>query len=126
MVWNRRVSGRLKSDMRISQEITYNNFPFPETDDNSRRKIEDSSRAVIAARLLHPNSSLADLYNPLSMPPALLRAHEDLDRVVDETFAPRKRFTLDEQRLEVLFDAYSRLASPLLARASDKQAGTVI
>jgi hypothetical protein len=120
MAWNRRISGRLESRIRISQEITYNNFPFPELDKDARVRIENSAIAVLATRDLYPTSSLADLYNPLTMPPDLVKAHEVLDRSVDKVFSSKRVLIGDEQRLEVLFEAYERISSPLLATTSSK------
>jgi hypothetical protein len=115
MAWNRTVSGRLKSDMRISQEVTYNNFPFPAVDDARSRSLSDAAEAVLAARATHDHASLADLYEPLAMPPNLHSAHEQLDRVVDRLFAPRRKFEVDADRLAVLLEHYEALNSPLLA-----------
>jgi hypothetical protein len=80
--WMRIVCGRLKSDYRYSKDIVYNNFPWPDTTDAQKAEIEKLVRAVLDARALFPNSSLADLYDPLIMPPELLKAHHALDRAV--------------------------------------------
>ena len=81
-VWNRTISGHLKSDMRISQEITYNNFPWLSADDINRPAIVSAGNRVHEARALFPGSSLSSLYNPISMPEALVSAHKSLDRSV--------------------------------------------
>jgi hypothetical protein len=111
MAWNRTVSGRLKSDMRLSQEITYNNFPFPEVTGTALANLESASQGVLDAREKYPNSSLAQLYGHLSMPIELVKAHAALDRAVDPLFAPRKKFATDADRLAVLFERYQTLTS---------------
>ena len=82
MAWTRTVCGRLKSDYRYSKEIVYNNFPWPEADDKLRLQISKAAQEVLDARALYPDSTLADLYDPVSMPPTLRGAHERLDRLV--------------------------------------------
>ena len=82
MAWTRAVCGRLKSDYRYSKDIVYNNFPWPEASDKQKAKIEDLAQGVLDARSLYPESSLADLYDPLAMPKELLKAHNALDRAV--------------------------------------------
>jgi hypothetical protein len=72
---------------------------------------------VLDARAVHPDASLADLYDPLAMPVGLVKAHDELDRVVDSLFAPRKKFRSDADRLSVLFERYQQLTSPLLTSA---------
>ncbi len=120
MAWNRTISGRLESRIRVSQEITYNNFPFPEMTDEQRTRLTTASTQVLAERQKHPEASLADLYNPLAMPPGLVHAHDELDRVVDGLFAPRRRFELDAERLAVLLERYEQLSSPMLVAASPR------
>ncbi|MDE5832848.1 MAG: N-6 DNA methylase, partial [Desulfovibrio sp.] len=80
--WMRQTGGRLKSDYRYSQDIVYNNFPWPEVDDKEKAKIEELSREILAVREKYQESGLADLYDPLTMPPDLLKAHEKLDKAV--------------------------------------------
>ena len=82
MAWTRAVCGRLKSDYRYSKDIVYNNFPWPDTTDEQKSAIEKLAQAVLEARALYPDSSLADLYDPLTMPPELLKAHRALDSAV--------------------------------------------
>ena len=82
MAWMRAVCGRLKSDYNYSNTIVYNNFPWPEVNDEQREKIEQTAQGIIDARALYPDSSLADLYDPLTMPPELRKAHRDNDRAV--------------------------------------------
>src|ERR1700722_13178550 len=115
MGWVRSVCGRLKSDYRYSAGIVYNNFPWPEVETAKQRKvIEDAAQAVLDARAKHSHSSLADLYNPLTMPPELVKAHRKLDAAVDAAYS-KKKFTGDRDRVAFLFELYQRLVSPLEA-----------
>ncbi len=82
MAWMRVVCGRLKSDYRYSKDIVYNNFPWPEVTEEQRESIDQTAQAILDARALYPDSSLADLYDPITMPPELLKAHRDNDRAV--------------------------------------------
>ena len=82
MAWMRTVCGRLKSDYRYSKDIVYNNFPWPEPTPEQRAKIEQTAQAILDARALYPDSSLADLYDELTMPPELRKAHVANDRAV--------------------------------------------
>ena len=82
MAWMRVVCGRLKSDYRYSKDVVYNNFPWPEVNEEQRERIAKTAQAILDARALYPDSSLADLYDPVTMPPELLKAHRDNDRAV--------------------------------------------
>ncbi|MCL1995955.1 MAG: hypothetical protein FWG63_07110 [Defluviitaleaceae bacterium] len=82
MAWVRAVCGRLKSDYRYSKDIVYNNFPWPQATNEQQLQIEKLAQAVLDARAKDPDSSLADLYDPLTMPPDLLKAHRALDNAV--------------------------------------------
>ena len=75
MAWTRVVCGRLKSDYRYSAKIVYNNFPWPEPTEQQKQKIEETAHGILDARALFPDSSLADLYDPLTMPVELRKAH---------------------------------------------------
>lgn len=112
MAWTRAVCGRLKSDFRYSAGIVYNNFPWPEPTDKQRTAIEAAAQGVLDARAAHPNSSLADLYDPLSMPSDLLKAHQALDRVVDAAYGVRSassRWKTEAERVGFLFERYREL-----------------
>ena len=91
MAWVRAICGRLEMRYRYSKDIVYNNFPWPEADEAQKAAIEKLAQGVLDARALFPESSLADLYDPLSMPPELLKAHQALDRAVTKRygFSPR-------------------------------------
>lgn len=115
MAWVRQVCGRLKSDYRYSAKLVYNNFPWPESlTDKQKERVEAKAQAVLDARATFPDSSLADLYNPLTMPAKLMKAHAELDRVVDACYRA-KPFDSDRERVEILFALYEKLTSPLTA-----------
>jgi type I restriction-modification system DNA methylase subunit len=82
MAWTRAVCGRLEMRYRYSKDIVYNNFPWPKADDKQKAEIEKLAQAILDARAAHPTSSLADLYDPLTMPPNLRKAHQNLDQAV--------------------------------------------
>jgi len=109
MAWMRAVAGRLKSDYRYSKDIVYNNFIWPETTDIQKVEIEKLAQNVLEARTQFPDTSLADLYNPLTMPPALAKAHKTLDRFVDKLYSS-KPFATDTERVAMLFERYERTA----------------
>lgn len=111
MAWVRAVCGRIKSDFRYSASIVYNNFPWPESpSDKQREAIESAAQGVLDKRADFPDSTLADLYDATVMPPALVKAHQALDRAVDATYGKRK-FVTDAERVALLFDRYERIAS---------------
>jgi hypothetical protein len=116
--WMRYTCGRLKSDYSYSNTIVYNNFPWPdEPTDKQHSAIEAAAQAVLDARAQFPQSSLADLYDPLTMPPALVKAHQTLDRTVDACYR-KAAFTNDAQRVEFLFERYQQLTSLLPPKKS--------
>ena len=86
MAWMRVVCGRIKSDYRYSKDIVYNNFPWPEPTEEQKAKIEQTAQGILDARAKYPDSSLADLYDPLTMPPELRKAHEANDRAVMQAY----------------------------------------
>jgi hypothetical protein len=111
----RYVAGRLKSDFRYSAKLVYNNYPWPqEVSEAKREAVEAAAQAVLDARDAHPNSSLADLYDPLAMPAELTRAHAKLDRAVDRCYRSQP-FASERNRVEFLFGLHQQLASPLLS-----------
>ena len=85
MAWMRVVCGRLKSDYSYSPAV-YNNFPWPTPTDAQKAKIEQTAKAILDARNLYPDSSLADLYDELTMPPELRKAHQNNDRAVMQAY----------------------------------------
>ncbi len=138
--WVRAVCGRLKSDFRYSAAIVYNNFPWPDLPPKSepnrpptpankaQTAIETAAQAVLDARAQFPASSLADLYDPLTMPPVLLKAHHKLDAAVDAAYAlcgGKKTWKNDAERVAFLFARYQQLTSLLpvgKAKAGRKRA----
>ncbi|MXW39717.1 MAG: class I SAM-dependent DNA methyltransferase, partial [Synechococcus sp. SB0668_bin_15] len=106
MAWLRHIGGRLKSDYRYSIGLVYNTFPAPlPPKDASLSKLEPLAQAVLTARAAHPGATLADLYDPLTMPPNLRKAHQALDRVVDR-FYRRSGFASERERVECLLMMY--------------------
>lgn len=94
MAWMRAVCGRLKSDYRYSKDVVYNNFPWPQPTPEQRARIEQTAQAILDARALYPGNSLADLYDEVTMPAELRRAHQQNDRAVMEAYGfPVKGFT---------------------------------
>ena len=121
MAWVRQVCGRLKSDYRYSNKLVYNNFPWPEAPSPKQRAaVEATAQAVLDARKKFADSTLADLYDPLSMPPALIGTHASLDRSVDLCYRPQA-FDNDRQRVEHLFALYEKFTGPLIAPAQKKR-----
>ncbi len=111
--WVRYTCGRLESRYRYSKDIVYNNYPWPETPSAAQKqKIEEAAQGVLDARAEFPGASLADLYDPLSMPPALVRAHHKLDAAVDATYGKRN-FKNDAERVAFLFELYQKYTSLL-------------
>jgi len=114
MTWVRYVCGRLESRFRYSNTIVYNNYPFPENiSDKQKQKVETAAQAVLDTRAKYPDSSLADLYDPLTMPPDLVKAHQALDKAVDLCYRPQP-FVSELNRIEYLFSLYEALSAPLL------------
>ncbi len=129
MAWLATVAGRLKSDYQYSASMVYNTFPLPEPlDDKARAAIETAALGVLDARAAFPGSTLADLYDPPTMPPALVKAHQQLDKAVDAAYiaaekaAGRKvpKLSSDAERVAFLFERYQALTSLLPAAAPVK------
>lgn len=110
MAWMRTVCGRLKSDYRYSAKLVYNNFPWPDADDKHRQKVEVAAQAVLDARKKYPASTLADMYDPRSMPPDLRKAHKALDKAVEQAYR-KEKFADDMERLGYLFGRYRELVA---------------
>lgn len=108
MAWMRTVCGRLKSDYRYSKDVVYNNFPWPSPTPPQQERIESTAQAILAARNLYPDSSLADLYDPLTMPPELLEAHRQNDRAVMQAYGFPTAMT-EPQCVAALFQLYKTL-----------------
>jgi hypothetical protein len=137
MAWMRYTCGRLESRYQYSSSLVYNNFPWPNRPSPSAallplpasgerdrgegkvHAIETAAQAVLDARAEFPDASLADLYDPLSMPPALVKAHQKLDAVVDAAYG-KKNFRNDAERAAFLFELYQHYAGALAAIPAKK------
>jgi len=121
MAWVKYVCGRLKSDYRYSNTIVYNNYPWPlNPTEKQKQAVEMAAQKVLDTRALFPSSSLADLYNPLTMPPALVKAHQVLDKAVDACYRSQP-FTTDANRMEYLFGLYEQYTADLFATTKKKK-----
>ena len=106
MAWVKYTCGRLKSDYRYSKDLVYNNYPFPKNVSEKQKKaVEEKAQNVLDIRASFSDCSLADLYDPLSMPPNLKKAHQELDKAVDNCYGS-KLFKNDKERIEFLFGLY--------------------
>jgi hypothetical protein len=121
MAWMKATCGRMKSDFQYSASIVYNNFPFPDNpNDKQVKAIETAAQNVLDTRLQFPNSSLADLYDPLTMPPTLIKAHNELDKVVDLAYRPQA-FTSEANRMVFLFELYEKYTADLFTKEKPKK-----
>ena len=111
MAWMRAVCGRLKSDYRYSKDVVYNNFPWPEPTDEQRTRIEATAQEILDARALYPDASLADLYDELTMPPELRKAHQKNDRAVWEAYGKAWDITSESDCVAALMKRYQALAA---------------
>ncbi|MFZ4859006.1 MAG: class I SAM-dependent DNA methyltransferase [Desulfuromonadaceae bacterium] len=142
--WMRAVTGRMKSDYQYSAGIVYNNFPWPEippspplTKGGAEKSpplkkgdsggfafaIEAAAQAVLDTRAKYPTSTLADLYDPLTMPPELVKAHQTLDRAVDAAYG-KTAFKTEAERVAFLFERYQQLIAPLVVEKKVKKKTT--
>ncbi|MDA8423621.1 MAG: N-6 DNA methylase [Nitrospiraceae bacterium] len=121
MAWIRNVAGRLKSDFRYSSQLVYNTFPWPSgPTEKQKASIEKAAQGVLDARAAHPDASLADLYDPVAMPPDLRKAHQALDKAVDAAYG-KKTFASDAERVAYLFELYHKYTSLLPAPEASKR-----
>lgn len=109
MAWMRAVCGRLKSDYRYSKDIVYNNFPWPTPTDAQKAKIEQTAQCILDARALYPDASLADLYDELTMPPELRKAHQENDRAVMHAYGMPVKGTTESSCVAELMRRYQEL-----------------
>ena len=113
MSWVKYTCGRIKSDYRYSNETVYNKNPWPKVpSDKNVTKVEEKVQAVLEARAKYADSSLADLNDPLTMPPELVKAHNELDKAVDLCYRPQP-FSSEMGRMEFLFELYAEYTSPM-------------
>ena len=106
MAWMRVTCMRLKSDYSYSKDVVYNNFPWPEPTDAQKAKIEQTAQAILDARALYPESSLADLYDELTMPPELRKAHQNNDRAVMQAYGMSIKDTTESSCVAELMKLY--------------------
>ncbi len=109
MSWMRAVAGRLKSDYRYSKNIVYNNFPWPAPTDAQKAKIEKTAQGILDARAKYPDSSLADLYDEVLMPPELRKAHQANDRAVMEAYGFWGKLNTESECVAQLMKMYQKL-----------------
>ena len=109
MAWMRSVCGRLKSDYRYSVNIVYNNFPWPTPTDEQKAAIEKTAQAILDARALYPDCSLADLYDEVAMPPELRKAHQANDRAVMQAYGFDVKTTTESTCVAELMKMYQNL-----------------
>ena len=110
MAWMRAVCGRLEMRYRYSKDVVYNNFLWPTPTEAQKAKIEQTAQAILDARALYPDSSLADLYDEVTMPPELRRAHQQNDRAVMEAYGfPTSRDFTESDCVARLFEMYKQL-----------------
>ena len=109
MAWMRAVCGRLKSDYRYSKDVVYNNFPWPNPSDEQKARIEETAQAILDARALYPDSSLADLYDELTMPSELRKAHQDNDRAVMRAYGFDVKTMTESLCVAELFKRYQEI-----------------
>ncbi len=109
MAWTRAVCGRIKSDYRYSKDVVYNNFPWPSPTEEQKAKIEQTAQGILDARALYPDSSLADLYDELTMPPELRKAHQQNDRAVMQAYGFDIKTTTESSCVAELMRMYQRL-----------------
>ena len=109
MAWMRAVCGRLEMRYRYSKDVVYNNFPWPNPSDDQKAKIEKTAQAILDARALYPDSSLADLYDELTMPVELRKAHQDNDCAVMQAYGFDVKTMTESQCVVELFKLYQEL-----------------
>ena len=104
----------MKSDYIYSIQIVYNNYPWPfDPNEKNKKAVETKAQKVLDVRAEFKDSSLADLYDPIAMPPKLVKAHQELDKAVDLCYRPQS-FTSEANRIEYLFELYAKYTEPLL------------
>jgi type I restriction-modification system DNA methylase subunit len=120
MTWIKHSCGRIKSDYRYSNTLVYNTYPFPlAPTEIQKKKVEEAAQVVLDTRAKHTGSTLADLYDPLTMPPDLVQAHQALDKAVDLCYRPQA-FGSELVRIEFLFGLYEQYTAPMFGGASAK------
>ena len=116
MAWVRAVCGRLKSDYRYSKDVVYNNFIWPAPTPEQKARIEQTAQGILDARALYPDSSLADLYDELTMPPELRKAHQSNDRAVMQAYGFDVKTTTESSCVAELMKLYQQKVAELDAK----------
>ena len=111
MAWMRAVCGRLETRYRYSKDVVYNNFPWPTTTDEQKKKIEETAQTILNARALYPDCSLADLYDEVAMPPELRKAHQANDRAVMQAYGFDVKTMTESSCVAELMKMYQKLVS---------------
>lgn len=119
MAWMRTVGGRTKSDYQYTNRIVYNTFPWPELNDKAKAILTKTGQAILDARAEWPEATLADLYDPDTMPANLRKAHIANDKAVDKLYR-KQPFESERERVEHLFMLYEQLQAPLVAASKPK------
>ena len=109
MAWMRAVCGRLEMRYRYSKDVVYNNFPWPKPTEEQKAKIEQTAQAILDARALYPDCSLADLYDEVTMPPELRKAHQENDKAVMQAYGFSVREMTESTCVAALMKLYQKL-----------------
>lgn len=121
MTWMRNTCGRLESRYSYSNTIVYNNFPWPKNPtEKQKQAVEAAAQHVLDVRAKFPDASLADLYDPNTMPPELVKAHQALDKAVDLCYRPQP-FINETKRIEFLFELYDQYTSGMFVKEKKKK-----
>ena len=121
LTWQRATGGRLKSDVRFSSSLTWNNFPLPDVDDSTRAAICQAGADILDVRAKYPELTLAEAYHPLEMKSELIAAHYEVDLLVDRIFGENSRVTSEKRRLEILMGSYANLAGTSSPRLTQER-----
>jgi hypothetical protein len=121
MAWTKYICGRLGNGYRYSASIVYNNYLWPSPSTRQKNDIESAAQGVLDARNKYPDSTLADLYDPLTMPSVLTKAHQKLDKAVETAYG--RSFDDDSQRVAYLFELYQKLRGELFVEEKKKGKG---
>jgi hypothetical protein len=113
MAWMRAICGRLKSDYRYSGAVVYNNFPWPTPNEEQKARIEQSAQAILNARALYPDCSFADLYDEVTMPPELRKAHQQNDKAVMDAYGFWGKLNTEADCVAALMEMYAEMTKSL-------------
>ncbi len=121
ITWQRMIGGRIKSDLRFSNTVVWNNLPLPETNLATREAIIRAGADVLAARELHPERTLEQHYEPGGMTGELIAAHDALDQLLDQAFGAKAICQSERERQQILFDRFEELTLPVGARSASSR-----